>query len=62
MKGLVTVDTPEDFQKWMAEQIAAQAAEAPAAASGSPAAPEPAPTPATQARSQSPEIPKGGNS
>ncbi len=27
MKGFVTVDTPEDFQKWMAEQIAAQAEE-----------------------------------
>ncbi len=27
MKGFVTVDTPEDFQKWLAEQAAAQAAE-----------------------------------
>lgn len=27
MKGFVTVDTPEDFQKWLGEQAAAQAAE-----------------------------------
>ena len=27
MKGFVTVDTPENFQKWLAEQAAAQAAE-----------------------------------
>ncbi len=39
MKGFVTVDTPEDFQKWMAEQAAAQAAEQnPAAAQAQPAA------------------------
>ena len=27
MKGFVTVDTAEDFQKWMAEQVSAQEAE-----------------------------------
>ncbi len=27
MKGFVTVDTPEDYQKWLAEQAAEQAAE-----------------------------------
>lgn len=32
MKGFVTVDTPEDYQKWMVEQAASQAAEQPAAA------------------------------
>ena len=32
MKGFVTVDTPEDYQKWLAEQAASQAAEQPAAA------------------------------
>jgi cytochrome c oxidase subunit 2 len=51
MKGQVTVDTPGDFQKWMAEQVAAQEAERQAA---------PAPTPAqTQA---SADGAKGGNS
>ena len=29
MKGFVTVDTPEDFQKWLVEQAAAAAAEQP---------------------------------
>jgi len=29
MKGFVTVDTPENFQKWLAEQASAQAAEQP---------------------------------
>jgi cytochrome c oxidase subunit II len=28
MKGFVTVDSPEDFQKWLAEQAAAAAEEA----------------------------------
>ncbi len=52
MKGLVTVDTPEDFQKWMAEQVSAQEAERQQAA--------PAPAPAdTQA---SADGAKGGNS
>jgi cytochrome c oxidase subunit 2 len=32
MKGFVTVDTREDFEKWLAEQAAAQAAEQPQAA------------------------------
>jgi cytochrome c oxidase subunit 2 len=32
MKGFVTVDTAEDYQKWMVEQAASQAAEQPAAA------------------------------
>jgi cytochrome c oxidase subunit 2 len=37
MKGFVTVDTPEDFQKWLTDQAAAAAAEQPKQA----AAPEP---------------------
>lgn len=32
MKGFVTVDTAEDYQKWMVEQAASQATEQPAAA------------------------------
>lgn len=32
MKGFVTVDTPEDYEKWLAEQAAAAAAEQPKAA------------------------------
>jgi cytochrome c oxidase subunit 2 len=32
MKGFVTVDTPEDYEKWLAEQSAAAAAEQPRAA------------------------------
>ncbi len=32
MKGFVTVDTPEDYEKWLAEQSAAAAAEQPKAA------------------------------
>lgn len=32
MKGFVTVDTPEDFEKWLAEQASAQEAEQPKAA------------------------------
>jgi len=47
MKGFVTVDTPEDYQKWLAEQTAAKAAEnappAPAPAAAPPAAPAAAP-------------------
>lgn len=52
MKGFVTVDTPENFQKWLAEQAAAQAAEQKAAA---PQAVEP---PAATAAAAD----KGGNS
>jgi cytochrome c oxidase subunit 2 len=58
MKGFVTVDTPEDFQKWLAEQAAAaateqpKAAEAPAASAAQPAA-NAAPAPAAA---------QGGNS
>ena len=51
MKGFITVDTPDDYQKWLAEQAAAQATEqAPAAA---------APAAQTQATQVSE---KGGNS
>ena len=32
MKGFVTVDTPEDFEKWLAEQASEQGAEQPKAA------------------------------
>ncbi len=67
MKGFVTCDSPEDFQKWMAEQVAAQAAEqggtAPAAAPVEPA-PTPPAAPAvehTQAQ-QTVDSAKGGNS
>ena len=39
MKGFVTVDTPENFEKWMAEQAAEQTpAAAPAAVQAQPAA------------------------
>src|SRR5262249_20820813 len=38
MKGFVTVDTAEDFQKWLGEQGAARAAEKPKAAEAAPAA------------------------
>lgn len=66
MKGFVTVDTPEDYQKWLAEQSAAQAAEnAPAAApaASSPAAPAPEPQPSGGAASPaSPAAEKGGTS
>jgi cytochrome c oxidase subunit 2 len=34
MKGFVTVDTPDDYAKWLADQAAAQAAEQPAPAAG----------------------------
>jgi cytochrome c oxidase subunit 2 len=36
MKGFVTVDTPEDFQKWLAEQAAEQAQEQKQAAAPAP--------------------------
>jgi cytochrome c oxidase subunit 2 len=36
MKGFVTVDTPEDYQKWLAEQAASQAAEKSETAPGEP--------------------------
>ncbi|MGH9366609.1 MAG: cytochrome B, partial [Thermoanaerobaculia bacterium] len=38
MKGFVTVETPEEFDKWLADQAAAAAAEAAPAAQ--PAAPQ----------------------
>ena len=65
MKGFVTCDTAEDFQKWLGEQAAAQAAEQPAAAPAEPA-PAPAAAPAaapahTQAQ-RAVEGAKGGNS
>jgi cytochrome c oxidase subunit II len=46
MKGFITVDTPEDYQKWLAEQAASQAAEQPAA----PVAAAPAPFAAGERR------------
>ncbi|HEY3204251.1 MAG TPA: cytochrome c oxidase subunit II [Thermoanaerobaculia bacterium] len=54
MKGFVTVDTPEDFQKWLAEQAAALAAEQKQAST---AAPAPAEVPAAL-----PPESKGGSS
>jgi cytochrome c oxidase subunit 2 len=56
MKGFVTVDSPEDYQKWLAEQSAAQAAEA------APAAPPAAPAPAGQPAAPPPAGEKGGTS
>ena len=44
MKGFVTVETPEEFQKWLADQAAAAPA-APAPAEASPSAPAPAAAP-----------------
>ncbi|HTR03979.1 MAG TPA: cytochrome c oxidase subunit II [Thermoanaerobaculia bacterium] len=58
MKGFITVDTQEDYQKWLAEQAAAQTAEAPAAA----AAAAPAPAPATAADPAKTVAEKGGSS
>jgi cytochrome c oxidase subunit 2 len=56
MKGFVTVDTPEDYQKWLADQAAAQAAEQqPPAKSEVPAAPAAAAAPASTSE-------KGGSS
>jgi cytochrome c oxidase subunit 2 len=46
MKGFVTVDTPEDYQKWLAEQAASQAAEKNEAVP--PAEPQQAAAPAAQ--------------
>lgn len=40
MKGFVTVDTPEDFQKWLVEQAAAQTPEQPKAAAQNAAQPQ----------------------
>jgi heme/copper-type cytochrome/quinol oxidase subunit 2 len=66
MKGFVTVDTPEDYQKWLAEQSAQVAAEnAPAAApaASSPAAAPPAqPAPSEPAPAAAPAPEKGGTS
>ena len=42
MKGFLTADSPEDFEKWLAEQ-AAENAPPPPAAAAAPAAPAPAP-------------------
>jgi cytochrome c oxidase subunit 2 len=53
MKGAVTVDTQADYEKWLAEQAASQAAEAPA--------PAPAPAAAAAPASTS-ESEKGGSS
>jgi cytochrome c oxidase subunit 2 len=60
MKGFVTVDTPEDFQKWLAEQAAAQEAERPPSAARAAEPPPAAPAPGeTQASAESA---KGGTS
>jgi cytochrome c oxidase subunit 2 len=58
MKGFVTVDTPEDFQKWLAEQAAAAAAEQPRAAQN---AAQPQGTPA-EAPAEAPADTQGGKS
>jgi cytochrome c oxidase subunit 2 len=57
MKGAVTVDTQADYEKWLAEQAASQAAEAPAPA----AATAPAAAPAASAAPAT-EKEKGGSS
>ena len=59
MKGFITVDTPADYEKWLAEQAAAQAAEAPktAEAPAAPAAPAAAPAAQTGSATE-----KGGSS
>jgi cytochrome c oxidase subunit 2 len=67
MKGFVTVDTPEDFEKWLAEQAAAQAGEQPQAAPAADAAPAAAPdtvapAAAPAANQASAEGAKGGHS
>jgi cytochrome c oxidase subunit 2 len=73
MKGFVTVDTPEDYQKWLAEQASTQTAEQPktvaqaasenapppAAAAPAPAAP---PAPSQSAPAAAPATEKGGTS
>ena len=59
MKGFVTVDTPEEYQKWLAEQSAAQAADNAPAAAAAPAPPAAAPD-AAPAPAAAPE--KGGTS
>jgi cytochrome c oxidase subunit 2 len=61
MKGFVTVDTPEDYQKWLAEQAAEQAAEAPKAADAQSGTAAPAPAPAAEPAT-SKETEKGGSS
>lgn len=60
MKGFVTVDTPADYEKWLAEQAASQAPEAPKAASA-PEAPATAPAAAPGAAAPGANE-KGGNS
>jgi cytochrome c oxidase subunit 2 len=75
MKGFVTVDTPEDYQKWLAEQSATQAAEqpnvaaqaagenAPAASPVAPAGSSPAAAPAPSGSVPAPApAEKGGTS
>jgi len=62
MKGFVTVDTPEDFQKWLAEQAATQTPEPPKAASKTIES-APAAAPAAQtAASDAKVAEKGGSS
>jgi cytochrome c oxidase subunit II len=56
MKGFVTVDTPENFEKWMAEQAAALAAEQTPAAAPAAVQAQPAAAPAAAVSE------KGGNS
>jgi len=71
MKGFVTVDTPEDYQKWLTEQASEQNAEQPkvaAQAAGETApAPSSAPASAPAAAPEAPPAPaaaaeKGGTS
>jgi cytochrome c oxidase subunit 2 len=56
MKGFVNVDTPEDYQKWLAEQVSAQNAEQPKAAAQGGSEQQPAAAPGVAASE------KGGNS
>jgi cytochrome c oxidase subunit 2 len=64
MKGFVTVDTAEDYQKWLAEQAAAQTSEQPktAEAPAAPAAQPPAPAEPAAAHDAAGRISQGGNS
>ena len=55
MKGFVTVDTPEDYEKWLAEQAAANAPEQPKVAAQ--ASGESAPAPAAAPAASSPASP-----
>ena len=60
MKGFISVDTPADYEKWLAEQAAAQAPEAPKAASAA-EAPAAAPAGAPAAKAEAANE-KGGSS